>query len=393
MRSSTQYSAFQTGDLWYADCAVLPVTKGNKYHALLVLCEAQTSYIWAAPLKKISTEETCSAMKQFLNSYGLIRFLQSDAGPEFSEKFSNFLAQYKIVHLGAQSAHSDAQAHAERGIRSLKEALLGAITMHPTYDRKCWTEVLPIALDRINQSRLRGARLSRKALFFNPWRNCFSGWNFNLSDEQMVHLHQNELDKIRDIRQTVMSNLYRKSRGKKEFYIGQVVMLRSDKSQLTTEDNSRALLSCESPYKIISLHSGDQSCRILSLINGDQRSVHISRLRALEINDIVGFQIKAKFLFENIKNMRLTNRYKRMNTGLQLNIRDSDVIQQKGDEQLQDEGKLQTGQNGQLQDKEQLQSDQSDQRQTINIDTIIQHENSQGAASLKSILKKPCGEM
>ena len=206
----------------------------------------------------------------------------------------------------------------------------------------------------------------------------------------MVHLHQNELDKIRDIRQTVMSNLYRKSRGKKEFYIGQVVMLRSDKSQLTTEDNSRALLSCESPYKIISLHSGDQSCRILSLINGDQRSVHISRLRALEINDIVGFQIKAKFLFENIKNMRLTNRYKRMNTGLQLNIRDSDVIQQKGDEQLQDEGKLQTGQNGQLQDEEeQLQSDQSDQRQTINIDTIIQHENSQGAAPLKSILKKP----
>uniref|UniRef100_A0A3B3R2R2 Gypsy retrotransposon integrase-like protein 1 n=1 Tax=Paramormyrops kingsleyae TaxID=1676925 RepID=A0A3B3R2R2_9TELE len=122
------------------DCVgPLPPSKAGAKYLLTVMCQA-TRYPAAYPLRTITSRSLVKAISQFVSTFGIPRFIQSDQGSNFMSKlFSQVLGHLHVQHNQSSAYHAQSQGALERFHQTLK-SLLRAYCVQLGRD---WEEGLP----------------------------------------------------------------------------------------------------------------------------------------------------------------------------------------------------------------------------------------------------------
>ena len=108
-----------------------------------------------------------------------------------------------------------------------------------------------------------------------------------------------------------------------------VVEIKNDKEVDTQIDGTRSLVTPASDvYKVLDLSSGKMGIRALSLVTGHERTIPLDKVRRMNLSDIVGIRLDPTLLFQDIKESRFRNIFKKSYRGMTLpsNVQDLDHL-------------------------------------------------------------------
>jgi hypothetical protein len=103
---------------------------------LLTCVDVFTRKLWAYPLESNTSTEVARQLQKFINSYKILKTIQSDNGNEFKGEFADLLKSKGITHVKSLPATPTSQAYVERNNGTLKRALYG-------YKQKTGKDPLP----------------------------------------------------------------------------------------------------------------------------------------------------------------------------------------------------------------------------------------------------------
>jgi len=99
--------------------------KSDQANYLLTCVDVFTRKLWAYPLLSNTSSEVYQQLKKFINSYKIIKTIQSDNGNEFKGEVSELLKSQNITHVKSLPATPTSQSFVERNNGTLKRALYG----------------------------------------------------------------------------------------------------------------------------------------------------------------------------------------------------------------------------------------------------------------------------
>lgn len=92
---------------------------------LLTCTDIYTRKLWAYPLESLKASDVAEQLRKFINSYKLVKTIQSDNGNEFKDQVASLLEKQNITHVKSKSATPTSQSQIERKNGTLKRALYG----------------------------------------------------------------------------------------------------------------------------------------------------------------------------------------------------------------------------------------------------------------------------
>lgn len=141
-------------DLFQADLVeMIPYAKINKnYRYILIVIDAFSKYVWAAPTKTKSGKEITGAMEKILKTNGRIpTHLQTDMGREFYNKqFQELMKKYNINHYSSFS--SKKSSIVERVNRTLKSMMYKTFSINGNFR---WHDLLDKIVKKYNNTKHR----------------------------------------------------------------------------------------------------------------------------------------------------------------------------------------------------------------------------------------------
>ena len=317
------------GEEIQADIAYLPVTKFNKNKFAVVLCDTVTHHVSAVELPSITAKNTAKALLRYFAVTGLPRHVKVDMGPEWGYHFQHTLAKLGVNVVTTIPRRSNSIAGAEKAIDLLKRALNRAVNQYIPSMRCQWEEILPRVINSINTSTLRQTTLSRRQLYHSPliYQNNLASPPLDLADVADIHCRTlAELTRLRDL------NIKRKAKNAfSDLTEGTIVVhVLGDKEVPTQQDGTRGLVpTAQDVYKITSFTSGMIGANVVSLVTGDERTLPVSSLRRLMLEDSLGIDIDPNILFSDIKTARHNQRYRSRKTGPHFLKEPKEINQQK----------------------------------------------------------------
>ena len=98
---------------------------------LFVVVDAHSKWPEVFPMVSTTASATIRVLRSLFATYGLLRQVVSDNGPQFaSEEFRLFLGSNRVKHIKSSPYHPSTNGAAERFIRTLKRALKGGDDLH-----------------------------------------------------------------------------------------------------------------------------------------------------------------------------------------------------------------------------------------------------------------------
>ena len=161
-------------------------------------------------------------------------------------------------------------------------------------------------------------------LYHSPliYQNNLTNPPLDLADVADIHSRTlSELTRLRDL------NIKRKAKNAfADLQKGTIVVhVQGDKEVPTQADGTRSLVpTAQDIYKIKSFTSGKIGANVVSLVTGDERTLPVSSVRRLMLEDSLGIDIDPNVLFSDIKTARLHKRYRYNRTGPQFITNKSD---------------------------------------------------------------------
>lgn len=141
-------------DLFQADLVeMIPYAKYNKkYRYILIVIDAFSKYVWAAPLKTKTGKEVTCAMKNILTTDDRIPAnIQSDLGKEFYNKdFQELMKKYNINHYSSFSTKKSSIV--ERVNRTLKSKMYKEFSINGSFR---WYDLLDKIIAKYNITKHR----------------------------------------------------------------------------------------------------------------------------------------------------------------------------------------------------------------------------------------------
>lgn len=92
---------------------------------LLTCVDVFTRKLWAYPLESNTASEVAQQLQKFINSYKILKTIQSDNGNEFKDEVKKLLESKNITHVKSLPATPTSQSFVERNNGTLKRALYG----------------------------------------------------------------------------------------------------------------------------------------------------------------------------------------------------------------------------------------------------------------------------
>lgn len=111
----------------YVQIDTIDIKNLNSEHAnyLLTCVDVFTRKIWAYPLLSNTSSEVSQQLKKFINSYKIVKTIQSDNGHEFKGEVIELLKSNNIKNVKSLPATPTSQSYVERNNGTLKRALYG----------------------------------------------------------------------------------------------------------------------------------------------------------------------------------------------------------------------------------------------------------------------------
>ena len=201
------------GKIWFGDTAIMPKSKSG-HTAMVVFTEAVTNYVWASPIRNVSSTNVAEAIRTWASFYPWAEALQTDHGSEFLGKAAETLRGLAIAHwTPTPGASSDSVGAAEVSIRLLKGAMRKLVYQAIGDDhRTSWVSFVPEMLRRLNSQRLKGLSQSRAGLFFSFLHNLSapSPIDVTLTPEQACELQGQSCRTLMKMREAVLGRLRRR---------------------------------------------------------------------------------------------------------------------------------------------------------------------------------------
>ena len=311
------------GKIWFGDTAIMPKSKSG-HTAMVVFTEAVTNYVWASPIRNVSSTNVAEAIRTWASFYPWAEALQTDHGSEFLGKAAETLRGLAIAHwTPTPGASSDSVGAAEVSIRLLKGAMRKLVYQAIGDDhRTSWVSFVPEMLRRLNSQRLKGLSQSRAGLFFSFLHNLSapSPIDVTLTPEQACELQGQSCRTLMKMREAVLGRLRRRFPKFQDLRKGQIVVLtRADKNSPTQSDGTKAL-SLPQPrlLKVLETHSDTGQVFTLNLSSGDRKTYHRKLLRALEAQDVASLSLVPTNFLADLRNSRAVNTWKKQKDLLQL---------------------------------------------------------------------------
>ena len=372
------------GQVLQLDILYLPVCKYNKFPAALLAVDTVTHYVSCLELNKIDSFNTARAVTTIFKTIGLPEACKVDAGNEFSGKFVEACTMVGVNVITTLPTKSNQVSSAEQGVLIVKRNLNKFVSQFLPSKRLMWHQALPIILNNINCSVLRTSKLTRRQLFFSPLTYHHSRWityDPSLTETPINQHHKKAIDALNKIRNANMmrnANIDKYAIEKNSI----VVEIKNDKEVDTQIDGTRSLVTPASDvYKVLDLSSGKMGIRALSLVTGHERTIPLDKVRRMNLSDIVGIRLDPTLLFQDIKESRFRNLFKKSYRGMTLpsNVQDLDHLGAK------EETSLDTNR-----EEEEIRGD-DEQIMTIEMENVVNRitNNFDHYSELKSILKIP----
>ena len=147
-------------DLFQADLVeMIPYARENRgYRYILMVIDAYSKYLWAAPVKSKGGKDVTEAMEQILSEGRVPQNLQTDHGREFyNPDFRQLMTRHNINHY---SSYGTTKASiVERANRTIKNWMWRDFNYYGSYK---WLDLLPVLIKRYNARVHRTTRMAPK---------------------------------------------------------------------------------------------------------------------------------------------------------------------------------------------------------------------------------------
>ena len=272
------------GEIWTVDCMHL-CKSINNFNYAFVFAENITGYVAILPTNAINASSACKAVRALFSILPLCKGLYSDLGPEFSQKFGEYLHSLNISHLGEISRRSPQQSQAELSIKLAKSLLLKTINAGD-YSRKHWCSVLPFITMSINSTQNRKSILSRNQMLLSPFFYANPVTNIedpcNAQLQEFINLNNKRLKQLQR-----PLNKWDKHDLKLRFRVGQLVYKNNEYK--TTENGSKALLPIHADiFQIVKLFKNNFAAIIRNLRTQAEYSVCWNVLVPISFGQLAG---------------------------------------------------------------------------------------------------------
>ena len=158
-------NVYGKNDLWQADLVeMIPLSKKNNgYKYILCVIDCFTKFAWAIPLKTKTANDVSNAMLKILSKRSP-KLLQVDNGKEFyNTTFDKLMKKYNVKKYSVYSTMK--ACIVERFNRTLKALMYREFTARGSFN---WTSILPMLLDKYNNSKHRTIGMSPVQADTNP---------------------------------------------------------------------------------------------------------------------------------------------------------------------------------------------------------------------------------
>ena len=287
---------FSPGCTWAIDLIPnMPLT-ADGHKAILVAVDLFTGYIQLYPLKEKSTSALIEAVERSIfSSFGIPKYLRSDEEPGLfsSKEFFEYLKPLGIKYLPTSVGSPWANGHAERSIRTIKEAARAFLQQEKIVDK--WDKHLLFFHEAHNNSTSVYGYAPHQLMFAytKPMPSDLLQFWPNVRDpseymekivpyaEKIRDLHMQRSDKTKGRNRTYKNQ----SRVKKIFQLGDLVAHKQ--LQLATGAAMGMKPRHTGPYIIVAFDDDQISATIEHLHTGVQIKAHFSNL------SLVSFHPKA----------------------------------------------------------------------------------------------------
>ena len=297
----------------------LPTTVNGNKKAMLAV-DMFTGYIQVCPLPDRTAKSLIKAIDEtIVRPFTVPKFIRADNEPGLwtANEFYEYLHPLGVKFLPTSVGSPWANGHAERSIRTIKDALRNFILQEKITEN--WDKYINIFTNAHNQSTsiygfapeelMFGYRQPSPHDLLQFWPNARSQTEYAekifplIEEKRRVAQVRSDQNKERN------RNFKNESRIKKEFKIGQIVACRQ--LQVSTGPNSSLKPRHTGPYAVIALMKDKCSCIIEDLNTGSQSKEHFTNLIPINYHPNYNrvhttFDEEIEAMIDNLKN----NRYK-----------------------------------------------------------------------------------
>ena len=125
---------------WAADLVDYTASPDGKWQHVLVVQDIYSRKLFTAPLERNDPDEVLRAFRSFVRAEGEPHRVDTDAGPEFTKNFAEYLDVHEIPHIVKDPSDTNALGTLDRAIMTLKQDLARVMTEEETDD---WAKLLP----------------------------------------------------------------------------------------------------------------------------------------------------------------------------------------------------------------------------------------------------------
>ena len=264
----------------------MPTTQNGNRKAILAV-DLFTGYIQICPLTDRTAKSIIEAIDStIIRPFSIPKFIRTDneAGIWNSNEFYEYLDPLGIKLLPTSVGSPWANGHAERSIRTIKEALRNFLLQEKIASN--WDRYINLFTTAHNQSTSVYGYAPEELMFgykkpnandlLQFWPNARSQTDYAEKIFTVIEESRRKAQERSDTNKEKNRNYKNTSRIKKEFKIGQVVAVRQ--LQVATGPNNSLRPKYLGPYVVMKLSSNGCSCIIENLDTGSQSKEHFTNL-------------------------------------------------------------------------------------------------------------------
>ena len=292
------------GEVWILDCLFLP--KSSSGHAfVLVLTERLSSYIAAMPLRTLNSHHVGEAFRTFLGIMPQCRIIITDHGrSDFGSSFTQICEEHGIQHCGEIPNRSQIQGSCEISNQLLASQL--ARICSSELGKKYWEKSLAKACQSLNSYRPYGVPFSKTQLLYSPF--IYSGKTGHMSLSNPIKAVRETYKFLNEKRIQNLTRRRGKLVEKEQFSVGQFVLI-NDETRVGEECRGKLNLPLQSRlYKVLEVHKGGFSCKLLDILDGSKTEVLCSRLSNLNLDALQEYNFSSPTFYENLQ--RMTDKFR-----------------------------------------------------------------------------------